>query len=1224
MEFVTAKFARSDKALKSTGDFFFVSHPPQPAVTRIRFLPTLFAMLGWLAWGTEPRALAQDQKSEVAELTVQEMGSSHRKVKYALPSQIKPGQGSEELSSYTELATGLNYWTGKEWAETRPEWELLEGQAVVTQGPHKASVWFNLNVERAVQLTLPDGQKFESTPAILVLRDEKTGASALVAQIQTTFGELVAPNIIEFPNAFDRVKASVRFTYRRSSYEQDIILEDSEGLHAESFHMDPDHARLELWSEVYAAPEVVMAGTNVVPKVVEGDVDFGSMHIATGRAFSTDQEDEAISVLKTYGVLDGRRWLIEAVPAHSLRRLLDRLPYQGKRSDGTQARTVRGSAGPRSELMAQLRPRPSRLASLEKVAEGAARIAKRDLPNLKPADGTLVAEAKPQVVLDYIIQSTTTNLTLVANETYYVVDEVVLSGDTVIQENCVVKFPRWGYGTNQAKLKIQGPLSCSTSELRPAHFTSKDDNTLGATISGSTGSPTDYYGARALHINYTNRPAYIHDIHFRWVGTAVYVDTGSTATLIDSQITRSYRGIDNPSSVSWLKNVLAYQLVEGVSGGTNSVNRGEHVTFDQVTTLVLGGAPALNLTNSLIVAVTTNLTSYSGSQVAVLSSGTGVFESAGQGGHYLTANSVYRDSGVTNLSSDLLRSLASRTTVPPVVLPSSISWSAALAPHVPTDLAKPDYGFHYPRVDFLANEVWVSNATLDLKPGVVMAFYGGANSRGMILSQGGRLSGIGTAALPIRLLRYSGFQEEPNTTSGTNNITSFVFLTTNSPVASCSLAFAEFSTPGSDAYSIQTSPGCEVNLNATKSFGNSLRLTGGYVGITNTIFTRASIIIATSPVYNYTFRNDLFYRSGFLLSGTATNKLSIRDCILDFSANSISGNGVLDHGWNAYNSSVTNRFGPPHASDVLVAGSGLTYDRGPLSRFYQPTNSSLLNAGSVSDASTVGLYHYTSVARQTKETNSVVDIGPHVPVDSVVAKVVFVGEDNATQGTWKTVYGADGYHILQDTQSYPSYASTSTSGKSDFTWVVPTTDVRALQRATLANRIAACWYATTGFEVALALSDSVAHRVGFYCLDLDTTNRIQRIDVVDSVTGEIWDTRTVSGFNGGKYLFWDITGPVNVRVTPLAGAANAVLSGIFFDSTPSVSWDSDGDLVADHVEDINGGGTRDGTEGDWAIADTDGDGVSDALERLQGRNPFGGAVTDTTGVLDLKVFTRLK
>jgi hypothetical protein len=70
--------------------------------------------------------------------------------------------------------------------------------------------------------------------------------------------------------------------------------------------------------------------------------------------------------------------------------------------------------------------------------------------------------------------------------------------------------------------------------------------------------------------------------------------------------------------------------------------------------------------------------------------------------------------------------------------------------------------------------------------------------------------------------------------------------------------------------------------------------------------------------------------------------------------------------------------------------------------------------------------------------------------------------------------------------------------------------------------------------------------VSLYALDADLSGRAERIDVIDPTTGTVLDTRSISSFQNGEYLTWDIKGHVQFRVTSTAGP-NAVISGIFFE-----------------------------------------------------------------------------
>ena len=155
-----------------------------------------------------------------------------------------------------------------------------------------------------------------------------------------------------------------------------------------------------------------------------------------------------------------------------------------------------------------------------------------------------------------------------------------------------------------------------------------------------------------------------------------------------------------------------------------------------------------------------------------------------------------------------------------------------------------------------------------------------------------------------------------------------------------------------------------------------------------------------------------------------------------------------------------------------------------------------------------------------------------------------VGVDTTTQGNWFLSYGVDGYGIHGDTIRWPAYATVSVTGGNSFEWTSSTTDMRALLRASGPGRLAAAWFGNAiGFDIAF--SDGQPHDVAFYALDWDNNGRIQQFEVIDGVTGQSLATHTISGFQGGQYVIWRLTGSVRIRVTRIAGD-NAVINGIFF------------------------------------------------------------------------------
>ena len=204
-----------------------------------------------------------------------------------------------------------------------------------------------------------------------------------------------------------------------------------------------------------------------------------------------------------------------------------------------------------------------------------------------------------------------------------------------------------------------------------------------------------------------------------------------------------------------------------------------------------------------------------------------------------------------------------------------------------------------------------------------------------------------------------------------------------------------------------------------------------------------------------------------------------------------------------------------------------------------------VTAGTVGSATSVVLTaSYLGVSRTVSLT-----VNP--PVSSS-AKASFVALDTSTQGNWKSKYGADGYTVVDNAASNPSYAAVTPSGALDYVWSSSTNDARALQKAAASDRIASTWYYPSSFSVDLNITDQSPHQVAVYCLDWDFNGRAQTVDVLDAATNAVLDTRSISGFSGGVYLVWAITGHVRLRFT-LTSGVNAVVNGVFFGGSSSPS-----------------------------------------------------------------------
>ena len=166
--------------------------------------------------------------------------------------------------------------------------------------------------------------------------------------------------------------------------------------------------------------------------------------------------------------------------------------------------------------------------------------------------------------------------------------------------------------------------------------------------------------------------------------------------------------------------------------------------------------------------------------------------------------------------------------------------------------------------------------------------------------------------------------------------------------------------------------------------------------------------------------------------------------------------------------------------------------------------------------------------------------------------MTYLKTDYVTKGNWKGVYGGDGYNVVTNAVSYPSYATVTPSGTLTCTWASSTSDSRGLQLASGAGRVAACWYtqsSTAGstYTIDVNLTDGKTHSMALYAVDWDGSGpRSENISLVSASSGQVLDSRTLVSFEGGEYLLWNVTGHVKIVVDNLAAGTNAVVSGLFF------------------------------------------------------------------------------
>ena len=950
---------------------------------------------------------------EVPAFAVVERGPHHR-VWERVEFQPGPeGRRVRQVRRYVELATGLHYWAEGRWQESREAIEPWAGGAVARQGPYKVIFGPNLARAGAIELELPDGQRLRSHVLGLSYYDAASGRNVLIAEVRDCSGVIVEPNQVVYADAFEGLRADVRYTYSRAGFEQDLLLWERP-LGPEAYGLDPASTRLQVWTEFVQAPvprrQRQWLGGVGRRALVDETLDWGSMHIGLGHAFGLGEASDgvgrrsgreparlgvpelgrAVRVGKQWVEVGGRQFLVEEVPWEALPELWEPLPV-------TRSPLVRGRSGPSEQWAAGWRRLP----------EG---------PRAELAAGRPMALAQrwapsgPAVVLDYrLVPVSWTNFVFQGDTTYYLSGPCSLYGTTVLEGGAVLKYAR-----NASLSLTPGPgglvtmLDCRAEAYRPVVLTAVDDDSVGEILPGSTGNPTGTYASVALGMGGLG-PQRLQHVRFLHAATAVSVSGGGLA-LTNVQFVRCGVGVRAAGGPVQVDNALFAQV------STNLVSLGgasfqvQQATFHAGALLVSApswpSGSSLTLTNCILA----ELTALSAGSIEVSGSHNGFYHSpqlgvfrflstgypfraVAGGRYYLSETSGFRNVGSTNLSPALLAQLRQKTTDAPLMRSNvTVAVDTTLGPVALRDTDLPDLGYHYEPLDYLAWRWGFTNCRVSLRGGVVIGY---CDDTGLWLQGGAALESEGT---PLALNRFSDYrtvQEQPVKLGSWANSCGLPLnparLEGGSP-APVRLRFTGFSRlarggfAGYDLYAMGHWRFSQLEVQDCAFSGGVVMLYAGAgsgagpMGLTNNLWQRQSLYVLGEPtlwLYNNLFK-DCPAVSFDVWGGSSL----LRDNVFD----SVVLEALFDpppiHSHNAYINvrdfrGNPARLEPPQPNDVVLAG--FNYVAGLLGPFYQPTNSPLLNAGSRS-AAEAGLYHFTVLTPQTKAGllgNGQVSIGYH-------------------------------------------------------------------------------------------------------------------------------------------------------------------------------------------------------------------------------------------------------
>jgi hypothetical protein len=242
---------------------------------------------------------------------------------------------------------------------------FLDVGAVADYGLQK--VYFPPDTGEPITIITPDGRTLAVRATFLALHDTASGQSLMLGEVRASHGQLEGDNSVIYPNAFDTIKADIRYRYTKYSLEQDIILHEAIKL-PEGFASA--QVQIEVWSEwIDSAPDGTESVTvDLRPQAADGaraavaatdeHLKFGAARIGDGYAFALQNEGDKIPVAKTFGRIEGRDWLIERVDYTALKPKLDQLPKSQASLSPEPIRSDR--AGLVRSLQAHAAPKPAR------------------------------------------------------------------------------------------------------------------------------------------------------------------------------------------------------------------------------------------------------------------------------------------------------------------------------------------------------------------------------------------------------------------------------------------------------------------------------------------------------------------------------------------------------------------------------------------------------------------------------------------------------------------------------------------------------------------------------------------------------------------------------------------------------------------------------------------------------------------------------------------------
>jgi hypothetical protein len=435
-----------------------------------------------------------------------ELGKSFTVMESTRPGTNQAGQLISKTNRYTTIGNGMNFRDASgNWAESKPVVQSFSEGIVCSGASYRAIISTNLRTAGAIDLQTGDG-RIVSHPLGIGFFDPASGRSVLLAQVKDCLAEVVSNKII-FRDAFEGsgIKAAVVYTYGVGRFHQDVTFVKRPAVTPADFGLG-SKTRLELMTEIVQSPapevteHVLKAETNaalragmVEPDVVDQTLKFGEMIMPLGRAFLNGTAapiQRGLPVAKRLLNIDGRTVLTESLEWTAAKAELDQLPLASVSGTKTKDVAAINRQLPARRVAQRVQSFETRLAEITRSRSIA--LAGLDARQSGRNSGLKTHESPLGFVMDYELMESIDGFTFLSG-TYYLPSAVSIHSCSFYSYSQII----FKYG-HFSSLNLSGSIGSYSGYTNI--FTSVDDDTIGDTIEGSTGSPDGYYAAYALGI----------------------------------------------------------------------------------------------------------------------------------------------------------------------------------------------------------------------------------------------------------------------------------------------------------------------------------------------------------------------------------------------------------------------------------------------------------------------------------------------------------------------------------------------------------------------------------------------------------------------------------------------------------------------------------------------------------------------------------------------------